>query len=501
MSLARNSLYSLVGSTLPLMAAIVTVPLYIATLGGERYGALVIAWTMLGYFGQADFGIGRALTQRIAASRDADAATVARIVWSGISAALVLGVLLAVVTYAAANLFFSDVFKVEGELRNELISALGALALCSPVVMLTGAASGALLGKEQFGVVSLGYLVSNLALQVLPLLAAMTISGDLRTLIVASLAGRGLGLLVMGGVLQARLLRGHRPSLSLQEIRRLARFGGWLMVGTLIAPLMIYSDRFVIGSFMGAAAVAAYTVPYQIAFRTLILPESVVGVLFPRFAALDEPRATIDGGQFSVVIAQAFAPIVIGLICLSEPLMHLWLGAQLDPRSVRVAQIILAGVWCLALASVPWAHIQARGSPRFTAAVVAAELPFYVLLLMALGHAFGLIGFAAAFALRGCANSIVLLQGAKFLTRSTIVRLGLVGALVLAALAWGPYLHTWLQAVGAAMVLTFGAIVLFVHSLPTMPDEVRDTLRDLGLPSLRARPSEFGKREKPGTSP
>ena len=69
------------------------------------------------------------------------------------------------------------------------------------------------------------------------------------------------------------------------------------------------------------------------------------------------------------------------------------------------------------MASVPWSYIQARGNPRFTAILTVVELPFYLVALWLLGGAYGLAGFAAAFALRGAADAAILLWRAGIADR------------------------------------------------------------------------------------
>ena len=62
MKLLRNSAWSLLAAILPTLVSIATVPLFVPAIGAGRYGVLAIAWLVLGYFGAADFGIGRAIT-------------------------------------------------------------------------------------------------------------------------------------------------------------------------------------------------------------------------------------------------------------------------------------------------------------------------------------------------------------------------------------------------------------------------------------------------------
>lgn len=490
MSFVRNSFYALSGSLFPVLSALATVPLYVRVIGGERYGALVIAWTLLGYFGQADFGIGRAVTQRISANRLASPERQANIVWSGIAAILGIGIGTGLVTYIAAAYFFGDVMKVDPALRMELMGSIWALALCNPVIALTGVSSGALIGREKFKFVSMSYLASNLGLQIFPLIVGWCFTHDLQWLIVASLAGRVLGLMMMGTAVWHGFLKGYRPAPEKQEMRLLAGFGAWVMIGGLIGPLMIVTDRFVIGAIDGPLAVAAYTIPFQIAYRTLMLPQSVVSVLFPRLATLGHNEARTQTMQFSAFIGQLFAPVVIGIICLADPLMHLWLGSHLDPRSVHVAQVILLGVWFLALGSVPFSLIQARGDPRFTAVLSVVELPFYLLALYLLGRSFGLVGIAWAFTLRSAADALVLSWRAKLLDRWLISHVAPTAVILLLAVVINSMTSGWAAAIAIAFVLVGACTLHLLYTILRMPEDVRQHFEKLpvvgGLITRRA---------------
>src|SRR5690349_18426859 len=63
--LARNSIYNLCGSLLPLLAAAVSVPRLTLTLGVDAFGILTVAWTIVGYFTFFDLGLGRAVTKLV----------------------------------------------------------------------------------------------------------------------------------------------------------------------------------------------------------------------------------------------------------------------------------------------------------------------------------------------------------------------------------------------------------------------------------------------------
>ena len=57
---SRNLVYNIIGSLLPIVSALITVPISIHLIGAPRYGIVSIAWILLGYFGFLDFGLSRA---------------------------------------------------------------------------------------------------------------------------------------------------------------------------------------------------------------------------------------------------------------------------------------------------------------------------------------------------------------------------------------------------------------------------------------------------------
>lgn len=474
MAIARNSIYSLVPTVVGIALSILTVPFYISLVGTDRYGALLIAWVLLGYFGQADFGLGRAISQRLSAMPGADQTERAEVVWSALLGASVIATIGAVLVSIAANVFFGSFFDATEELRAEALSSTWLFALCIPVIMYTGVSSGALMGIERFGVVSIGSTLGSVVAQLLPLAVAIYHSVDLSWLLGASLVGRAVGLLPVMASMWQQFLRGQPANPSSAQLRRLFTYGSWIMVTAIVGPLMIMSDRVMIGAAIGAAAVVAYSVPFQIAQRTTIIPYGIVQALFPRLASQEEHHSIRLSQASLVFIGQLYAPLILGLICLAGPLLTLWLGKHLDPRSTLIAQIVLAGFWVNALANVPYTLIQARGNPRFTALLHVSELPLYALMLFVLSSYFGLAGAAAAFAIRCLIDCIVLMAKGGLWTRDILLKLCGPAVLVMAALAFCAGTTAWLYSLVAATVFCLLAVML---ALAQMPDEVERSLR------------------------
>ena len=466
MSLVRNSAFTLASYALPVVVTLATVPLFIRYVGGERYGALAIAWLLLGYFGQADFGIGRALTQRISRHARADPQEVATIVWSAMLIIVAVGIATSAAVYGGAWWYFAGPFKVASGLRAELLASIGLLAACNLLVALNGVTMGALMGSERFVLLAWANLAGSVLMQLLPLAAAIWFDPGMPTLIAASLLARALAFAVVAAALWRDILRGRRRRFSRKHMTGLVGFGKWIMVTSVIGPLMMFADRFVIGNVLGAAAVAAYSIPFQMASRVALLPTALVQVLFPRFATLKDAEAGRHCTDFTVFSALSLAIPVAGLVAMAEPLLRLWLGAALDPRSALVGQILLCGFWINGVAAVPFNYTQARGNPRFTALLHIAELPAYAALLFGLGWLAGLAGLAAAFSVRCAIDCAALILHAGIGTRALVMRVVSPAVLLLALVAAHPLTSDWPVGLIAAILGGAMALTMFLRLAP-----------------------------------
>ena len=182
---------------------------------------------------------------------------------------------------------------------------------------------------------------------------------------------------------------------------------------------------------------------------------------------MTEDEARAQARRYTLIIAQTFTPVAIAFVVLAGPLFALWLGPDLDPRSVAVAQWVMIGVWANAIGQVPINLIQARGDSRFTGLLHLAEYPIYVAVLFALGARFGLVGFAAAFAIRCIVDAAILLVKAKLLDRKFVTGLLLPVTLLCAAtvLAWSS--ASFATLIGGAVILAAAAGVYAVWALPS----------------------------------
>jgi len=62
MATRQNFIYNLMGSIVPILVGLITIPIYLKLIGADRFGVLSIVWLILGYFSLFNLGMGKAIT-------------------------------------------------------------------------------------------------------------------------------------------------------------------------------------------------------------------------------------------------------------------------------------------------------------------------------------------------------------------------------------------------------------------------------------------------------
>ncbi|HYD54342.1 MAG TPA: flippase [Gemmatimonadaceae bacterium] len=465
--LARNTALNAVGQLLPLVAALVAVPLLVHGLGADRFAILALGWTAVGYFSLFDLGLGRALTHAVAVRLGTrDEAGLSTLAWSALAVMTALGAAGGAVLAAAAPWLATSALNVPPPLRVETVHAFWLLAASLPVVVATGGLRGLLEAHQDFG------LATVLRLP----LALFTFVGPLVVLPFTTRLEAVIGVLVVGRVVTgaAHLVACRRRYAYLRHaagprrevLAPLLRFGGWMTVTNAVSPLMLYADRFLIGALLPLAAVAYYTTPYELATKVLIVPQALVAALFPAMAAsLASERGGADAGRLfdrgvRWTLAVVF-PIVALFVLFAREGLTLWVGPAIARESALVLQWLALGLLVNSLGQPPYALLQAAGRPDLTAKLHLLELPLYALAIWWLATTFGLAGVAAAFALRVAVDTTVLLALAvrhAHPGRDALVRVARAALVLLAALAVVATLESLtVRLVGASLLLALHA--------------------------------------------
>jgi O-antigen/teichoic acid export membrane protein len=421
MSVRRNTAYNVAGAVIPLLATLITLPIYLRAIGEERYGVLIVLWTLLGYFGLFDLGLGRAITNRIAAFRERTALEREEVFWTALALNLALGSVGAVALWGAVGLVFQHFVDVPSGLAAEVWAALPWMVLGFPLLLTSSVMSGALMGREEFLAQNVVAVGTGVLIQVAPLVVALMLGPALPALVVAVVGVRIFSGLSLFGLCVRQLPIGLRPRLTRNHIRPLFGFGGWVTVTSIVGPLLTTLDRVIIGAVAGVRAVTYYSVPFNLASRISIIPGSLSSALFPRFSAVrgGEGDTLLDTavGTLTVIIT----PLAVAVMLIMEPFLTWWVDADFAAAAAPVGEILAVGVWVNSLAYLPFTKLQGQGRPDLAAKFHLVEvLPYLGVLWLALSWK-GAAGAAVAWSLRVGADASLMFWASGFRRWTTLL--------------------------------------------------------------------------------
>ncbi len=443
--LARNVVLSLVSQVLPAVAALFSLPVLASSLGAERLGILTLAWLVVGYFSFFDLGLGRALTQVVAARLStSEASSLPGIIWTAWAALTVLGLVAGIGVGAAAH-SITELLSVPVLLQEETRLSFYVLAASIPLLTLSAGTRGVLEAMQRFDLVAIvrtpaaaftylgPVLVLPFSTSVVPPIVVLVVA---RATVAAAFLGLSLRALPM-------LRVAVRP--RLEHLRDLASSGLWMTIANVCGALIAVSDRVVIGSLLSLAAVAYYATPQELITKLTVVPMAFGTVMFPAFSALAESDRAAQTRLFAktvFLVYLALFPITILGAAFAPELLPIWLGADFARQSQTVARVFCGGVLLLGLGVVPYGLLQARRKAWVTAALQCIELPVYVVALWWATGRFGIVGAAAVWLLRLAIDSLAMFQCSLPLLsadagrlRSTVARMSLLTVAAFAAVA------------------------------------------------------------------
>ena len=482
MNLGRSTLYNLLGAAVPLLVSIVTVPRYLHVIGVDRYGVLSIAWLLLGYFGLFDLGLGRATSFRIAALRDASPQARADTFVAALSVNAVVGCAGGAALWAAAYVFFRYMFKVDNALRPEIIASVPYLAASLPVATLTGVVTGALQGREKFFATNAVSIISTPFLQLLPLLTAIMTGPNLPLQIASALLVRIVTFLALAILCHLEIGKGQARRLARGEVPLLMKYGGWVTLTSIFGPVLVLADRFAIGAVLGAAAVATYTVAYQLVKQTAMLPSALTNALFPRLSAASPTQRSQLGEKATRALSSLMTlPVLFGIF-LVDPFLRAWIGPALAEQASPVSRALLVGFWANAFALVPFSTLQAAGRPDLVTKVLIGEIPPHLISLFPAMRWFGALGAAWAVTARFIADYVLLAFVADRNFRGW--RVLAINFVILCLAIWQTSIWKFDEPVWwvAASILTFAALVAAWLAAPGELRELLDRITRRYLP-------------------
>lgn len=443
-------IYTLAGTIAPAGVAIGSMPVLASSLGTERLGVLTIAWAVIGYFSLLDLGVGRALTNRVAAEagRGAHENLPALVATAGV-ALLGIGATGGMATALLASWLTQTALHVPPALQAEVQSSIYLLALAVPVLTITAGARGLLEARQRFDLVNAVRIPLGVVMYAGPL-AIVPFTHSVAACVGALVAVRfAAGIALVGMCLSDVPTLVRAGGFSRAVFRGLAQTGAWMTLANLAGSLIVVLDRLIVGGVVGVGALAYYSTPQEIVTKFSAIPGGISAVMFPAFSAqfaADRVRLTATFSRSVHWTAGMLFPLCAATAVFGPELLSLWMGGRFAAESGGVVRWLSAGVLINGLALTPFGLLQASGRARSVAMVQCLELPAYVVVVWWMTGRYGVQGAAVAWAGRVALDAAILFA----LARRSLVPTGRAWALLAAVAALAPVVWGAIPAWGSA---------------------------------------------------
>jgi O-antigen/teichoic acid export membrane protein len=410
--LIANTRWNLAGMLIPIALAVLATPILIDELGTARFGLLALAWAVMSYFNLLDLGLGQATTKFVSEHLARNPGSSVRgIVLPAFYGHLALGLAGGIVLAATAHFLTHFIFEIPGELREEAVQTFLLLALSVPLVIVATCLRGALEGYQLFRVVNITKIAGGILTYGGPLLV-VAITNDLPVIVGSIVFGRAIILLVYGFAAVRRVSFRRETPRRGNVVIEMLRFGGFVSLTSLTAPVLTCLDRAFIAAASSLNAVAFYAIPYEVVTRLWIVSASLMTSLFPVFAAAGVRHAGalrslyLDAFVFLLFVATPMAGV---LIVFARELLTLWIGSELGAQCVLVAKWLTVGVLANVLAQAPYTLLVSAGHAKRIVRLHFGEVAVYSVLVWQLVTYLGAAGAAVAWTIRALIDAWLLL--------------------------------------------------------------------------------------------
>lgn len=398
--LGKNIAWNSVGILIPIIIAVVSIPVLIANIGAPRYGALTIIWITISYLTLFDFGLGQAVARRVSEQIGMTRQSTIRVTLaSGAVLALVFGITAGFILYCVRYVLSGLMVHNAPEISKSLATSFGMLSVAMPFTVGGAALVGALQGFQEFTTISYVRMLNGIWMFAVP--ATLSFWFPLLPWMVGSII---VGRIIAYAIYYIAVH--NRCKFSLTEFRhyeasKFLKIGAWLTISKVISPVMDYFDRMVLAYAVGLLAVAYYSTSFEVVFRLLMFPMALGQVIMPALSSMGErfeAKRLIVAADDTLLIGTGTVAAV--LIIAAKPLLGAWLNPEFALHGASVLQILAIALVFNGLAQIPFNHLLARGRIDLVAKLHMLEVPVYCGLLVLAVRTWGIDGAAATWVLR-----------------------------------------------------------------------------------------------------
>lgn len=332
-TISKNIFSNYVGIGGAIIIAFMLSPYLIHTLGDTKYGVWSVVSALTGYMSLLDLGISSAVAKYVAKYKALnDYRSINVVIGSSLVVLMTVAALLILVSPLVAN-GMVNFFDFDGEMGRTVHALIIVASIDIAIFVCTGVLMGAYFGFQRFEVTNAVNLSVGL-FKALAFYLALSNGLGLFAMGVVSLLGN-----ILAAILLFATMRKIEPEVKLQPlladkktIRSIYDYSKYTFITMFAMQLVYYSDAFVIGYFLTAAAITIYTIPWSLSEYTNKLILAIAQTFVPVFSDQDATqgneaiyRTYVTGTKFMLLVSNL---LCIGILAVGDHFVGIWMGPK-----------------------------------------------------------------------------------------------------------------------------------------------------------------------------
>ncbi len=362
--LLKNSTILSMPSIIGILLALVAIPIHLQINGKVDYGNYIFFHFVIFFGLLLNFGINKIVAIEVAKNKD-----VSSIIKQSINISFYLFLIILIVgiilSYFSKNFFYFSAIT---------------FGLCITVFYLT--LDGILQGLKKFKTLSMvNFIFYTISLNI-PSISLLYESITYEKLIVFSITIKVIAVLIC---VNSLIIYIKKKIVSNNDFfNKLKKYSKWYLLFNLNIQVFDILDKYLIKIFIGPAALAIYSIPYQLAGKITTFSKSISAVLLPEIS-YGNKRDKINFNQ-SINFYTLIVPILLLLIFpILDSFLSFWLKDQFSEKILDLTKIFIIIAWLSGISHILITYFEGKKKIKFnTLLELYLIIPFLTVLLFVL---------------------------------------------------------------------------------------------------------------------
>ena len=403
-TIRKNSIANIIGVAGLIIIAFILSPFLVSTLGDTKYGIWTIAVSFTGYMGLLDLGLSSAVIKYVAQYRGLrDQKKINSIVSTSMILFCVMGGIIILVSPFMAD-FIVNLININPSLSSVVHLLIIIVSFDISIVVIGGLYKGVFGGFQQYNVINYVQIISAIYKAVMFYLF-LTNGFDLISMGLVSITANLLSISLFYIALR-KLHPAVRFEIGLVNKAsgsKIIHYSKYTFIGMVANQIIFYSDAFVIGYFMSAAAVTYYSIPWALAEYTKKISLAISQTYAP---AISEKEAVGDfdnirtlytsGVKYMIIVSNLLS---LGVMILGGAFIAIWMGPKYRELCEQVLIILLINQYVLGPQMVSSAVLKGLAKQKKYSYVSMMVSMLNLLLSILFVQKWGIVGVAIGAAL------------------------------------------------------------------------------------------------------